>query len=313
MIVSSLINCDLSLKNINKNSDVKMINSKNNYIKCELNKKCNSYKMNREKAQSILNLNYNYTKKELKKAYHKKCLEYHPDKNTSDIDKFRECKDAFEFLSNDNFSNNFVDFICKKYDIDYDIIMEFINETSDTLLLKMDNELKINLYKFLTNYYYIFGISLESLKEKFNIKNKEKYIISTTLEDLFDKKIYILENKSKDNKIIKTYVPLWHKELLYDNFIVYVIPELPKNIKIDFLNNIHISLNIDNKLLFKEKKYTIKISENKSISINLEELYCKRSQIKILHKMGIPKIYCNKKNIFDIDELSDIFLYITIN
>ena len=57
--------------------------------------------MNYHKAVKRLNLSNHFTDKELKRAYYKQALRFHPDKNTviDTEEDFKNIKLAYEFLS----------------------------------------------------------------------------------------------------------------------------------------------------------------------------------------------------------------------
>ena len=56
------------------------------------------------KYYKILNLNIDASKDDIKKAYHKLALKYHPDKNKDEDaeDKFKEINEAYDYLYNNN-------------------------------------------------------------------------------------------------------------------------------------------------------------------------------------------------------------------
>lgn len=58
----------------------------------------------------VLGINRNATKEEIKKAYRKMAMQYHPDRNPGDKsaeDKFKEAAEAYEILSHDDKRNNY--------------------------------------------------------------------------------------------------------------------------------------------------------------------------------------------------------------
>ena len=62
-----------------------------------------SHQYNSVNHYRILGINKNATEKEIKEAYHKLAMQYHPDKNSGDknaLKKFQEISCAYEYLSN---------------------------------------------------------------------------------------------------------------------------------------------------------------------------------------------------------------------
>ena len=55
--------------------------------------------MSRKDYYSILGVLKNATEKEIKKAYYKLSLKYHPDKNPNGEEKFKEIAEAYAVLS----------------------------------------------------------------------------------------------------------------------------------------------------------------------------------------------------------------------
>ena len=50
----------------------------------------------------VLNVNEKATKEEIKKAYRRLSLQYHPDKPTGDSEKFKQINEAYQTLGNEN-------------------------------------------------------------------------------------------------------------------------------------------------------------------------------------------------------------------
>ena len=55
--------------------------------------------MNINEALNLLNLSQNVTKEEIKKAYKKMAIKYHPDRNPAGAEVMKAINAAFEFLS----------------------------------------------------------------------------------------------------------------------------------------------------------------------------------------------------------------------
>ncbi|NWG28319.1 MAG: molecular chaperone DnaJ [Ignavibacteriaceae bacterium] len=66
--------------------------------------------MTKRDYYEVLGVTRNATKEEIKKAYRKMAMQYHPDRNPGDKsaeDKFKEAAEAYEILSNDEKRNNY--------------------------------------------------------------------------------------------------------------------------------------------------------------------------------------------------------------
>ena len=56
--------------------------------------------MNYKKARDLLDLNDKFNSKDIKKAYYKKALLYHPDKNPNGESMFKQINEAYIYLQN---------------------------------------------------------------------------------------------------------------------------------------------------------------------------------------------------------------------
>jgi len=63
--------------------------------------------------------------------------------------------------------------------------------------------------------------------------NPIQYELTPNLNHLLRKEVYYL-------KEYDLYIPLWHREIVFKNIVVYINPILPHNVYIDSNNNIHI-------------------------------------------------------------------------
>ena len=80
----------------------------------------------------ILELNANCSKEQIKKNYHKLCFKYHPDKNDGNDEKFKEIKEAYDVLIDDEKRKKYnVQRIFKNVDFteeDYQLLNKYYNQ-----------------------------------------------------------------------------------------------------------------------------------------------------------------------------------------
>jgi len=278
-----------------------------------------------KKMRELLELPNEYTLKELRTAYYKKAILYHPDKNTDGEEMFKKINDAYVFLQKHfgteieeelNYKNLIKKCILSIYpDCDWDSI--FIETTINSILINIKNisekffeniskEKSIEIYKFLS----FFPIS-DEIKKKIKeiiqkkIKNDNIVILNPSLNDLLNDNVYKLEIENQS-----FFIPLWFPEVYYDlsdnDLIVQCIPELDNNVMIDKKNNLHVSVNYSITELLKKKNIDIMLG-NKKFIIQVNELKIKKLQNYIFYESGILK---QSDNMFSSKHRGDIIIYI---
>lgn len=295
--------------------------------------------MNNKDALSILELDEDYTLKQLKRAYYKKCLMYHPDKNPNGENEFKQVKNAYDILieryettscgSSNQETNTeqinyfsllqkYISILAEKYAWDTELIMDVFriitnkkNEIAIELLKRMKKETMIELFELLHKYKTIFKISDEFIEQVKNIileRNKDLvvYELNPSICDLFENNVYVFEYENK-----QYYIPLWHSEVYFDKFIFIMNPELPNHITIDDENNVHIYVNVSKDEIFENKTLDIELYKERKIQIETCYLYCRKKQIYTLIRRGINKI--NEKDIFNTKRKSDVLIHIEID
>lgn len=265
--------------------------------------------MDFKKAIDILNLPEDYTNTSLRKAYYKKSLLHHPDKNKNDAskEKFIEIHEAYTFLQNYKKTE-------KEEIIDFDYIKKIIFiliEKNGVELVKrfftsLNKDKCLLYYDFLHNNQAILGISNELLsgletivREK--IKNNNIYLLNPSLGDILKNNIFVL--RLQDTTY---YIPLWHKELVFENLIVKNIPELPEHILIDEENNLHYFIQMPIQEVLNNKKIEINI-EDLHFTIESTELVIQSYQMKKYKNIGISKI---QNSMTETSYKADILIHI---
>lgn len=280
--------------------------------------------------------------KELRSAYLKKSLKYHPDKNNGDDQEFKKIVNAYEVLheqlcmrkqargdteTKTNYNSILEEIIneIKWNNLNKQWSAEFIGTTIQSILKSvvgnsfkifdnLDNNLSLEIYDFLVKFNTNSGIIDEGYMEKLKkiLQKKKGYIIilQPSINDLLEDKIYKLEYKDKFY-----YVPLWHNELIFDNtnesdenLIVKVIPELSNNIFIDDDNNIKYNITLNTKdiiKIFNLGYLEIKLGE-KQIIIPSYKINIGKNHQFFKYENGIIKM--NEINIFDSSKRSSIII-----
>ena len=285
--------------------------------------------MNFSNAKNILNLNNDFSLKDLRRSYYKNALKYHPDKCQLEdgCKKFKEINEAYEYMlkykniedteKNENGYLSLIKRLIRLVLPKLHINDELLDNTLKNILFKfkklslklfsnVPREDLIELYTFILKNKEIFNhntIFLERLVEliKSNIDIDNLIILNPSIEDLLNDNVFCL--KIKDSELL---IPLWHDEIDFDisncNICVKNIPDLKDNIRIDKLNNIHIEVSVSvNDLL--ENDYVLKLGRNE-FKIPSSELKIIKEQTYTLKRCGMLKI--NKDDLFDISTRSDI-------
>ena len=287
--------------------------------------------MDYQQAYNILNLTPNFTLDELKKAYHIKCLQYHPDKNKDGEEMFKQSANAYAFLvkilsQNDEQYDSCDDYQCKSYK---DLLTEYIEHIStkfgwdEKLLIhtftkilfecqtlsfelfkQLSTEKKREIYGYISKYNAIFHLEenvLEKMRDAAYDADPDILTLYPSLNDLFENNIYKLNLNGETY-----FIPLWHSEVDFNNYVsVKVVPDLSSNISIDEENNIHVDITRDISSLL-NKKYLVVSVANTSFEILTCDLLLREKQIITLSGKGIARI--NTTDMFKIDDRGDVFV-----
>ena len=294
--------------------------------------------MDFKKAICILDLNDTFTEKELRKAYYKKAILWHPDKNRGDgeetaKDKFQNLGEAYAFLQKhkkitiENVPTTLREIIERclsflKTENKWEDI--FLQTTIRTLLLNykkipikifeaLTKEKSLEIYDFLFKHKDIFSISdewLERMKEIIKKKMVSDCIIvlNPTIDNMLDDTIYklTLENKT-------FYVPLWHHELCYDasgkDIIVNCIPELEDHIILDDNNNLYVTIKSSITEILNREKLVVTLGA-KVFEIPSSELKIKKQQYYMIYNKGVLKVDTN--DMYNTSCRGDIHLRINL-
>jgi len=299
--------------------------------------------MNRTRAYAILGVSEKESLAEIKKTYRLLILKYHPDKNRGPeaADKFRETKEAYDFLSNDDYLSPEESDATPSYEeVLKSVLSTFFDDSNDSItskiarvlmgklirhcntnispyLRKIDKRVLSLMHTVLEKYQDAFHIPSEFLESIHSILEEddrpECILLNPSLEDLFSENVYKL--KYKDTSYL---VPLWHHDMVYDylgtDLHVKCFPILPDNMEIDEWNNLYVYLEYDVVSLFQKAK----ARERVEFEIGTKVFSFCPTRLRLTDEpqeiecaeTGIPHI--NVGSMFDVSVKQKVYLCISV-
>ena len=172
--------------------------------------------MKYQQAVKLLDLVEPFTVHDIKKKYREKALQYHPDKNEKGEEMFREIKDAQDFLLQykTRFSSK-DDMYCKDYSSFYTFCNVYQQHLPAEWKFAIDNMVqkgKSWMFRYIREY-------MES-----SSKQHSCYTLYPSLDDMIHHNIHKMGNYC---------VPLWHREVHFEDKVFYIVPSLPSSVEID--------------------------------------------------------------------------------
>jgi len=290
------------------------------------------------------------TRNDIRQAYFKKSLRYHPDKNRAEDtqEKFQKINDSYEevmkfhgFMDDDNldieadeveeeapvrnipsFANTLLSFFqtTRFHDIKQKVLHTIVDSISNKceddaheLMSKMNNTQYRKICSVMRNYKDTFHIP-EHFIDGLEHKLKERIDKNTTIVIKPTIQDLFSNNLYKLNENGKQYlIPVWNHELIYENGDSELCVQCVPEID----ENIEIDINND---IHIKKEYTLDDlwkADTVIVSVGDEQCIIQRNRLKMTErqtirfaKKGISRM--NHKDVYDISRKSDIYVHIHI-
>ena len=196
--------------------------------------------MDYETALRNLGISGEIDSKKIKRAYHRGCLRFHPDRTRKDsCDEFNKIKDSYEYLM-ENYHYYKCDVAPRDDNLTKDIYTGLLNGVIE-MLIKNDNTMfRDKIYHMLHNINVPDKI-INNIKTIVIKKSPLIFTISPTIVDILKDHIYKLEYNG--NSYI---IPMWWGDTTIDSVSGKTITinmnyNLPEHVSIDRDNNIIVS------------------------------------------------------------------------
>ena len=256
----------------------------------------------------ILNVKKTASTEEIKKAYHRLAVKYHPDKNpnSKESEKFKEISEAYEILSDPqkrlqyNINNNYEDFTFTFTEEEVNMMYHYYSKIKDSIEFKL-------LYKLFTSFKNKRKtkskskslISLESVKFINISKLYENYIInlSCDIHDIYNNKmktIIIFTNKYPI--FLYIYNKLNSYIIINNNYIIKVNISI-KTSRYTLINNsLHYKQEIDLYEYYYGAQFTIILPDSRKINCIASDIHKKK--FSILKSFGLKDTLGNRQDIY---------------
>ena len=291
--------------------------------------------MDFREATATLGLQPGYTDRELKKAYYRLALRYHPDKNSDGgaADKFRDVNTAYEHLKGCKYRSEETDTSyqsllkrclsalypgIKWQDIFVDTSLQGMLKGCEAISMQvfsgLEKDRAFEVFRFLSEGQDMLGVPgtlIAKMRVELERKMKDDnlVILNPSLEDILNDKIYKLEICGEC-----FYVPLWHHEVCYDisgsDLIVKCIPELDAHIRIDNDNDIHCRLSGAVAEVLRDGGIDVRLGEH-TLRIPGQALAITKYQSYSFKGAGMLKV--NDDNLYDASVRGDVFVEIRLS
>jgi hypothetical protein len=205
--------------------------------------------MNIKNALLLLELPELYNENDLKKAYYKKCLQYHPDKNPNGLEMFKNIQEAYNYLQTKN---------CYKYTFDKNKNGEGDCDCEAQCQGKNENENE--KYEF-ESYSSLLKKYIETFSEKYNWNSEDIYtVLSDVLKNAKNISLKMFMKLDKDTSLDIFDYMTKYKNLF--NISDETMNDLYQHIHKEFDNSNTIILNPTFEELYNDGIFVLKEKEN---------------------------------------------------